>query len=367
LLEQGDVIQALQVAERSRARTLLRRGAFQPLDPTKLARIHDATILSYWLGPSRSLLWVVTGDGASVFKLDPRTKIQEAVDAYRNEIARGNDTLNSERGAKLYGMLIARAVPAIRSNRIIVIADGPVATLPLDALNVPGSNRYWVNDVTLSYAPSLHYLGTKRSARSFGDGEALIMGDVPEQGAAFPSLGRAADEIKRVAQHFDQRRVHVKTGDEATASAYLLADLHRVWWLHFVVHGTASVHSPLESSLILAKGGRLRGHDIIKVPLDAELVTVASCNSAGRRSYSGEGLVGLGWAFLDAGARRVVAAQWEVSDGATPDLMDDMYGALAEGDDPATALRKGKLALLSSKSVYRHPFYWAPFILYGAP
>lgn len=369
LIKRGQIIKALRVAERSRARTLLRRRTRELPDPTALARIHDATILSYWLGPSRSLLWVVTGDGASLIKLPPRADIKKAVEAYRYEMIRGNTTIDSERGAGLYRMLVAPAIPAIRSDRVIVIADGPLATIPLDTLIAPNpSPHFWIKDVTLSYAPSLHYLGAKKSTRSFSDGEAFIMGDVPDQGSAFPQLPRAGDEIKLVAQHFDPRRRHVFTGDEATASRYLLADLQHVWCIHFVTHGTASEHSPLESSLILAKGGRLTGHDIIKVPLDAELVTVASCNSAGKRSYSGEGLVGLGWAFLDAGARRVVASQWEVNDGATAKLMNDMYGALADGDDPAAALRKGKLALLSSKdSIYSRPFYWAPFILYGAP
>jgi CHAT domain-containing protein len=368
LLERGRTIDALRVAERNRARTLRRRDVHESPEPTALARTHDATILSYWLGPHRSLLWVVTGDGASLIKLPPRADIKKAIDAYRDEMIHGNQTTDSERGASLYRMLVAPAIPAIRSDRVIVVADGPLATIPLDTLIAPNPKpHFWIKDVTLSYAPSLQYLGATQSRRSFSDGEALIMGDVPEQGSAFPQLPHAGDEIKLVAQHFDPRRRHVFTGDKATASEYLLADLSRVWCIHFVTHGTASEHSPLESSLILAKGGRLTGHDIIKVPLDAELVTVASCNSAGKRSYSGEGLVGLGWAFLDAGARRVVASQWEVNDGATAKLMNDMYGALAKGDDPAAALRKGKLALMNSKGIYSRPFYWAPFILYGAP
>lgn len=368
LLESGRTVDALRVAERSRARTLRRRVPDEPLAPTALARTHDATILSYWLAPRRSLLWVVTGDQAFVVKLEPAADIAREVDAYRNEIIRDNTSIASLSGARLFQMLVAPALPAARSGRVIVVADGPLATISLDTLVAPTPRpHYWIEDVTLSYAPSLHYLGATKSARSFSDGEALIMGDVPRQGAEFPHLARAAQEIERVAQHFDPRRRRVITGEDATASAYLTADLQRVSCVHLVAHGTASLHSPLESSVILAKGGRLTGHEIIKVPLKAELVTVASCNSAGRRSYAGEGLVGLGWAFLDAGARRVVAAQWEVDDTVTPTLMDDMYGALADGDDPAAALRKAKLALLHSKSVYDHPVYWAPFILYGAP
>ena len=43
------------------------------------------------------------------------------------------------------------------------------------------------------------------------------------------------------------------------------------------------------------------------------------------------------------------------------------HAELASGRDPAVALRTAKLALLHSKNAYERPFYWAPFILYGAP
>jgi CHAT domain-containing protein/Flp pilus assembly protein TadD len=368
LLDEGRIVDALQVAERSRARTLRRQGAEPLLAATALARQHDATILSYWLAAHRSLLWVVTGERVSVIKLPAGPIIANEIDAYRNEIIRGRTSTRSARGTQLFDLLVAPALPAVRSGRVIIVADGPLSGINLETLIVSKPQpHYWIEDVTLSYTPSLHFLGAARSTRSFGSGQALIMGDVSEQGPNFPQLRRAGLEIERVARHFDPRRRVVITGTNATPAAYLTAKLSRFYCVHFVAHGTASVRSPLESSVILAGGGRLTGHEIIAAPLDAELVTVSSCNSAGRRSYAGEGLVGLAWAFLDAGAHRVIAAQWDVSDTATPQLMDDMYGGLAAGRDPANALREAKLALLHSKSVYERPFYWAPFILYGAP
>jgi len=61
----------------------------------------------------------------------------------------------------------------------------------------------------------------------------------------------------------------------------------------------------------------------------------------------------------------VIGALWEVSDASTPRLMNELYGELAKGHDPASALRTAKLSLLHSKDVYRKPFYWAPFQLYA--
>lgn len=103
----------------------------------------------------------------------------------------------------------------------------------------------------------------------------------------------------------------------------------------------------------------------MKQPLRAELVTISACYGAGNRAYSGEGLVGLSWAFLRAGAHNVVAALWEVSDTSTPELMDAMYSGLQSGKDPATALRLAKLKMLRSDTIYRRPFYWGAFQLYS--
>ena len=63
-----------------------------------------------------------------------------------------------------------------------------------------------------------------------------------------------------------------------------------------------------------------------------------------------------------------IGALWEVSDASTPQLMDALYRELSKGKDPATALRDAKLTLLHSSdpdSVFRKPFYWAPFQLYA--
>ncbi len=122
--------------------------------------------------------------------------------------------------------------------------------------------------------------------------------------------------------------------------------------------------------MILSKEGdsyKLYARDIVRHRLNANLVTISACNGSGTRAYSGEGLVGLSWAFLRAGAHNVIAALWEVSDASTPELMDSLYKELSQGKDPAAALRDAKLSLLHSqdpKSVFRKPFYWAPFQLY---
>jgi CHAT domain-containing protein len=143
----------------------------------------------------------------------------------------------------------------------------------------------------------------------------------------------------------------------------------RFSFIHFVAHGTASRSSPLDSAIILSRDGqnpdsfKLYARDIIQHPLRADLVTISACYGAGERAYTGEGLVGLSWAFLRAGAHNVIAALWEATDVSTEQLMTRFYDELNKGASPAVALRNAKLGLLR-ETAYRKPFYWAPFQLY---
>ena len=137
--------------------------------------------------------------------------------------------------------------------------------------------------------------------------------------------------------------------------------------VHFTAHATANLDSPLDSAVILSgpdAAFKLYARDVAAQPLQAELVTVSGCRTAGERTYSGEGLVGFAWAFLRGGARRVVAGLWDVDDKSTAELMDLLYAGLAAGDPAGKALRAAKLTLLRRGGATAQPYYWAPFELF---
>jgi len=196
----------------------------------------------------------------------------------------------------------------------------------------------------------------------------LLVGDPVSSDVQFPPLRQAAREIALVKDYFLEDHRRILTGRDATPSSYLSVEPERFDYLHFVTHGTASSTHPLDSAVILTKSGdseKLYAHEIMTRPLHAYLVTVSACDGIGKRTYAGEGLVGLSWAFLRAGAHNVIASLWEVNDDSTPKLMDELYKGLRAGQDPATALRNAKLSLVRSEGVFRKPFYWAPFQLYA--
>jgi CHAT domain-containing protein/Tfp pilus assembly protein PilF len=376
LVREGDDARALEIVESSRAQLFAHRmdtgastvGAASARDLQRRAGRHGAVLLSYWLAPQRSQLWVVSQRGLRRFELPGEAHIAKLVEAYREALeGRLRDPLagSSESGIELYRTLIEPARRLIdRGARVVIAADGALNNLNFETLIVPGRTpHYWIEDVTVSVTPALRLLDEANPAPpailAFGDAE-----PVEEQ---FPALPSAASELKAIRESFRSGTVEVHSRREATPAAWRRSHPEQFSIIHFAAHALASRESPLDSAIILSRENgdyKLYTRDIAESTLRADLVTVSSCRSAGARAFSGEGLVGFAWAFLHAGARAVIAGMWDVSDRPTSELMTHLYKALAAGERPASALRSAKLALIRAGGNRRKPYNWAAFQLY---
>jgi len=383
LLAQGKTAEALQAAEYSRAQTLAEGlGLLQKstsrspatLNPQEIARRTHATILFYWLGPKQSYLWSATPERVSLFQLPAASEIDAAVQSYRKALLGPRDVLQTANpdGTKLFDILVGPVRQSIApDSRVVIIPDGSLNNLNFETLLVAEPQlHYWIEDVTVMNASSLRVLAASHHSSRTANEKLLLMGDAVAPNREYDELPKAAVEIEDIEKHFNPAKRQVYTRAQATAPAYLGSAPEQFTYIHFVAHGTASRLSPLDSAVVLSKASaeedsfKLYARDIIRHPLHAELVTISTCFGAGSRAYTGEGLVGLSWAFLRAGAHNVIGALWEVSDASTPRLMDQLYGELQKGRSPEAALRSAKLSLLHSDNVFRRPFYWAPFQLY---
>jgi CHAT domain-containing protein len=396
LVARGKTTEALQVADFGRARTLseglglLPTGSsFSPLllNAQKIAQRAGGTILFYWLGEEQSYLWAITPQKIGLFQLPPAAEIKARVERYRKAIIEqreSSQTANDD-GVALYRVLVEPAKDLLpndlaqdlsKNGQVFIVPDGSLNSLNFETLLVPDlkqhdpKQHYWIEDVTLSSASSLRMLQAFHAAHSKGAGNLLLFGDAIAPNDDFPPLPKAEVEMESIEKHFPPGQQQVFSREQASPPAYLASGPQRFSYIHFVAHGTASRLSPLDSAIVLSKASaeddsfKLYARDIIRHPLRAELVTVSTCRSAGARAYSGEGLVGLSWAFVRAGAHNVIGALWDVSDASTPQLIDELYGELKKGKTPDAALRDAKLTLLRSGASFRKPFYWAPFQLY---
>ncbi len=259
-----------------------------------------------------------------------------------------------------------RDVGATRLDRVLVIADPTfVATEPAGATGTTGDDDPWP-----SVAPK------RRS-------------DVP-----MPKLTASRIEAALVASAFTESTVLVGRGADERAMRRIASsdELQGYTAVHIATHSFVDDLDPTASYLALSQvdlpnpfrsamdgGAVIDGY--LTVPeilsqwrLDADLVTLSACRSALGANIRGEGHIGLTTAFLQAGAKSVVASHWNVQDEPTQLLMGELYGHLerAEGrHSKARALQRARRALRGlergGQYPFAHPAFWSSFTLTGAP
>jgi CHAT domain-containing protein len=277
------------------------------------------------------------------------------------------------------------------ATQLIVIQDGILHYVPFETL-IGQDGQHLVEHQTISYAPSASILPQlKRDHTPDVRKELLAVGDptlpsIPGRdlpqlvravytraGFSFGPLPYAGRELNEIAGLFPAGQVKIIVGaqlTEATLKRERLAEYKR---LHFASHALVDERVPDRSGIVLSaaadgEDGILRVPQILRLRIDADLVVLSACQTALGKLVRGEGMLGLSRAFLTSGAARVIVSGWEVNDLSTADFMKTFYTFLRENIPPAEALRQAKLSLLHSSSpAYRHPYYWAPFILLGRP
>jgi len=198
-------------------------------------------------------------------------------------------------------------------------------------------------------------------------------------GPADPSLLRAlsplpdtARELETVGAHFGGGTILL--GADATEANLRAQPLDQYATLYFATHGLlpGELHCASEPSLALSPpasmpsstdaDGILSASEIAGLKLNADLVVLSACNTAVSSSGPGGGsLEGLANSFFAAGARAVLATEWEVPSTSTTRLMTAMF---AHGRGNAETLRQAQLELISQPAT-AHPFHWAAFTLIG--
>lgn len=373
LIGQHSDAQAMLVADSSRAQTMLGEvpAKTSVRELQRVAAASNSVLLSYWMTPKQCFAWIVTaGDVVRVPLPENENRIQELVRGYREEILNSpRDPLSNPNSAgwklsdAVLGPLEDRIPPG---SNVIAVLDGALHEITLETLPVSRQHpQYWLQRVTFSVAPSLAALTAKAGMSAAPAGGILVVGDA-EPTEHYPKLPQARAEIDAIDSRFPHLRKTVLTGSDANVERYRAERLERFSLIHFATHAEANWVTPLDSAVILSdRNGayKLYARDIANpaAPLRAELVTISGCTSAGSKSYRGEGLIGLAWAFLHAGARNVVAGLWEADDVSTSRLMNRFYAGLEAGMRPAESLRAAKLELVRARQT---PYYWGPFQVY---
>jgi len=251
-----------------------------------------------------------------------------------------------------------------RNRQLLVIPDGVLNYVPFAAL--PDSHNRSLGDIyNIVYLPSAAALVTGSRGNNRGR---KLLAMAPSE----PSLPNATAEARSIGRMFS-RDSRVVFGKAATETLFKRV-AENYDYLHLATHGSLNRNAPSLSALELEpdaqNDGRLELHEVANMKLHARLVTLSACETALGKGYftetpAGDEFVGMTRAFLSAGSHGVLASLWAVNDESTRILMVKFYRHLLRSGGPK-ALAQAQRELRDGDPRYRHPYYWAPFIMVGS-
>ena len=376
--------------------------------------------------------------GAQLWKSDiSASGLDTAVDTIRSTISivengrRVTYPFDAATAYKLYGQLfgpVAARLPTVQ--HLIFEPDGGMLRLPINLLVTadtglaayeqrlldPNADPFDMRQIawlgratrpstavsTLGFRNARQAAPSKASSQYFGLGENLpVNGKLPSlgtRGAAESSIDGdclwdvaqwarpiSADELVTARNAMGREAATLLTGGAFTDTAVKnRSDLNNYRIIHFATHGLVTAPRPAcpaRPALVTSFGGQdsdglLTFQEIFDLKIDADLVILSACDTAGAASVSatreaglssggGNALDGLVRSFIGAGGRAVIASHWPAPDDfdATKRLIGGLFAA-NQGTSVADALWGTQMRLMDDKQT-SHPYYWAGFAIIG--
>jgi CHAT domain-containing protein len=401
-----------------------RLAAPKPLDLLELRqRLGDREgLVSFLLGRKQSFVQLVRRDGLWIARVpEGAASLQDSVKALRRALEIQGGSVNEfdmEAAHELYKHLFKGIEPQLQGlEHLIVVPSGALASLPFGLLvtDKPSGNDYskaaWLTRrFAISHVPSMQAFFTLRSTRraSTPPRPLLAFGDPALRGAAggrgddsvlakaglacrpegpmsrqtlldLVPLPETAQELKTVSGvlRADPDALFLRERATEARLRELPLDQYRV--LYFATHGLLPGELKCQSApgLVLtppavqatdkAGDGLLEASEIAALKINADLVVLSACNTAGGGGkFGGDALSGLAEAFFHAGARSMIVSHWQVPSAATARLMSGTFDHLGPGMSTGSspALRDSQLKLIADRTT-AHPFFWAAFVVVG--
>lgn len=387
---------AFDYSEESRARSLLdlqrsqinvSLGDKQPeitfspnvTEPLKLSQIQaempeNAQLVEFAVLNDKILIWLITKHDLSVGKTEiPSDELQKKVLTYLDLVSKNIEPEEQRKlSGELYDILINPIKEKLDSGKeLFLIPDKVLLRLPFATLF---SGRYFIEDYTVSYAPSANvFVFCSKRAKELGAKTSEILlsiGNPAFSQAAFKDLQllpSAGQEANKVAGFYGES--YVFTGKDATKNK-VKENLKQADVVHFAGHYLVDEHLPIRSSLILAGNEKekssLANFEIISEKFSRpRLIILSACQTGIEQYHSGEGVISAARTFLATGVPLVVASQWKVDSEATSKLMVNFHRLRKnEKLSTAAALRRAQIEMLQRED-YQQPYFWAAFTSLG--
>jgi CHAT domain-containing protein/Flp pilus assembly protein TadD len=369
------------------------RGELPPLTLGEIRSLVTDTstaLLEYTITENNTYLFVLTVDktpaqrsaelNLKVYPLEIKyDELASRVKNLRQLITSRADGFH-EAARELYEVLLMPAEDQITlKTKLVIVPDGLLWGLPFEALQ-PAENHYVLDQMQVSYAPSLSALREMRKQRTPVNTSLIAYGN-PSLSKEFSTRVQLAysdarlesgadqeEEVKSLATGYGKSASRLRT--EASEDR-LKSDLSRAKIVHLAAPAMLDDASPMSSFIGLASGtgeedGFLQARELMNLRSTAELVVASRAQH--NADLDGAAPLGFSWSWFVAGTSATMVTRWNVDSAALSTILTEFYSSVRPTRRPsiskARALHQSLLSLRKSND-YQHPYYWASFALIG--
>lgn len=394
-------------------------------------------LLEFALGKERSYLWAITRNTFTSHELPARSELEakglqvsellterQGIDVSRNPTDLpqiSSDRIYQEAALQLSRMLLSPVADQLGKKRLIIVTEGVLQYIPIDALPDPGATGSQSNQLggasgnppplveshevvmlpSISTLAAIRLPGTQIEARdkmiavladpvfnrdddrvrsglsnaSAADSTTVQLGSATraERRGGFARLVHSGEEADAILAVTPLGQGIAVEGFKATRETAIRSLSGNYKIVHFATHSVMNNEHPELSGIVLSMvnedGSNAQGfmplREIYNLNGSAVLVVLSACDTALGKDIKGEGLVGVTYGFMASGSKTVLASLWQVDDRATAALMRHFYKLmLQDGMTPSAALKSAKEHVRRQKG-WEAPYFWAGFVLQG--
>jgi len=315
--------------------------------------------------PDRIELLLSLEDGLRKYTVPVgRDALVDEVHLFRRHLEKRTTRQYLKQARQLYEWLIKPLEQVLEDHHIdtLVVVPGPaLRAVPIAALH--DGKDFLIRRYAVAMTPSLRLTDPRPIRRQ---NVSLLLNGLTESVQGFPPLVHVSSELDTIHSLYGGKVYRDSAFRKAAVKQELEDRQYAI--VHFATHGQFS--GKVRDSFILTYDGRIDMDDLeefvgvswFREDNPVELLTLSACETAAGDDTAALGLASVA---IKAGARSALASLWSINDQASSELVSDFYARLKDpAVSKAQALRLAQIGFLDDLR-YKHPGYWAPFLLIG--
>ena len=289
--------------------------------------------------------------------------LNNEINNFRAKLEKRTTHQYKRQAMKIYSWLIQPLLKDLELQKVktlVFIPDGLFRTVPITAL-YDGEN-FLITKFAVATTPNLTLTQPGPLPR---DNLKILIAGLTDGVQGFPALPSVRDEVKKIDSLYDSSLLQNKNFTQEKFEQHLNKEPYSI--IHIASHG--KFKRDVRSTFLLTYDSKINMDSLEKYMSSTkyrkrpiELLTLSACQTA---IGDDKAALGLGGIAVKAGARSAIATLWYINDQASSLIIKEFYKNLKNQNlSKAEALQMSQKSLINDPR-FKHPSYWAPFLLIG--